>query len=403
MAAGDVIKLRLESIAAGGEALGRIDGKPVFIEGGAPCETVLVRVTQEKKTWVRAQLLEIIEPSPFRVDPFCLYYGGGCGGCNLLHIKYQAQLDAKVSILKELFLKIAALDLQEIEVVSYQDDNPLEYRSRMQFHCLREKSKGGSNSIGFMGRGSKEVIPINDCPVAVPVIRNILKSFTSCASSGNNSNSFSIPPEKNRFTVFSKDSVLLSEGGITRGKIKLLDKEIILDAGVFFQSNCFMLEKLILELRCIAEKANTNHPMADLYCGIGTFAFFLGDLFPAVILAEENKTAVSIARENLKGKKADFFALKDSEWPRALLRKNTRGFEFDFAVIDPPRAGLNRELAAALAQNGPSLLAYVSCDAASLARDAKILTLGYKLKKIIFFDFYPHTSHIESMAVFEKS
>ena len=402
MAAGDVLKLHLENIASGGEALGRIEGKPVFTEGGAPNETVLVRITQDKNTWARALLLEIIKPSPLRVDPVCPYYGinagscaASCGGCNLLHINYQTQINAKISILKELFLKIAALDLQEIEVVSYQDYDPFEYRNRMQFHCLREKTKSVKSSFGLIGRKSGEIIAVNDCPVAEKGIRKLLNQNEKTAR-------ITLPPEKDRFTIFSKDGILLNEGGFTRGKIKILDKEIIIDAGVFFQSNCYMLEKLILEMRCIAEKANTNFPMADLYCGIGTFAFFLGDIFPDFILAEENKTAISIARENLKGQKADFFALKDSEWPRALLRKNARGFEFDFAVIDPPRAGLNRELAAALAQNGPSLLAYVSCDAASLARDSKILTLGYKLIKIIFFDFYPQTSHIESMAVFER-
>jgi len=384
MAAGEVLKLYLESIAAGGEALGRIDGKPVFTEGGAPCETALVQVVQEKKAWARAKLLEIIEPSPYRADPFCEHYSA-CGGCNLQHINYKAQIEAKLSILKESFLKFADIDLQEIETISYQDD-PKEYRNRMQFHCIRDKVKNDNNNFGLMGRKSTEIISINDCPVAASGIRNALKSF-----------SLSMPVEKDRFNIFSFNNVLLNEGGITRGKIKLMDKEIIIDAGVFFQSNCYMLEKLILKLWQTADSADKNNPMTDLYCGIGTFAFFLGGMFPAFILAEENKTAVSIARENLKGKKAEFFALKDTQWPDTMLRKKT-----GFAIADPPRAGLNRDLAAALSQNGPSILAYVSCDAASLARDTKILSDGYKLKSVSFFDFYPHTSHIESLAVFER-
>ena len=140
--------------------------------------------------------------------------------------------------------------------------------------------------------------------------------------------------------------------------------------------------------------------MADLYCGVGTFSFYLKDSFPKIILAEENKAAVTLARENLRGVEAEFFAVRDTNWHNDLLRRKD---SFGFAVVDPPRAGLAPKTAAALAQDGPPLLAYVSCDAASLARDSKILTTGgYKIKKLIFFDFYPQTAHIEILAVFEK-
>jgi len=207
---------------------------------------------------------------------------------------------------------------------------------------------------------------------------------------------------------------LLNEGGRQRGKIKLFDKEILLDAGVFFQSNCSVLEKLIPELQKTAEAAPRNLPMADLYCGAGLFAVFLGGMFPKVILAEENKSAVSLARENLKGTNAEFFALRDTDWQKTILRRKEK---IGFAVVDPPRTGLAPKLAAAVAQaasqqaaaqqaaaqEGPPVLAYVSCDPAALARDSKILTGGgYKLQRLAFFDFYPQTSHIESLAVFVK-
>jgi 23S rRNA (uracil1939-C5)-methyltransferase len=208
-----------------------------------------------------------------------------------------------------------------------------------------------------------------------------------------------MPPEKDRFTVFSTGELFLSEGGLERGKVKILEKEITVDAGVFFQSNVVMLEKLITELRscCNAEQ---DAPMADLYCGVGTFALFLGTQYAKTILAEENKRAVSIARENLKGMNGEFFALRDTEWERAILRRSA---DFSFAVVDPPRAGLALKLAQSLARNGPPVLAYVSCDSASLARDSKILTGGgYQLDKLTLFDFYPQTSHIETLAVFNR-
>jgi len=391
MAIKDVYKLRLTHIAPGGDALGRFEGKPVFVEGGAPDETVCCRVIQEHNTWAKAELLEIVELSPVRVNPVCAFYAQ-CGGCNLQHIDYDAQLAAKAAILKDSFVKIGGLQPPEIAIIP---SSPWEYRNRMQFHCLRQKAKGTlERQYGLMGRRSGEIIDIQDCPVAATGIRELLKSPKG---NGREGNELTLPVEKDRFTVFSKDGVLLSEGGRQKGKITLLDKEILIDAGLFFQSNCLMLEKLIAELRIIATEADTNLPMADLYCGVGTFAYFLKDMFPRITLAEENKTAVSLARENLRGTDAEFFAIRDTDWPRTLLRRKDA---FGFAVVDPPRAGLAPKLAAVLAQEGPPVLAYVSCDAASLARDCKILTSGgYALKKLSFFDFYPQTAHIESLAV----
>ncbi|MDR0465208.1 MAG: TRAM domain-containing protein [Treponema sp.] len=389
MSVGDVIKIRFESIAKSGDAVGRFDGKTVFAEGGAPDEIAICRITEDKKTWLRAELLEIIESSPVRTEPPCAFYGK-CGGCNLQHINYDAQLDVKISILKESFFRAGAVS--ESYTISIPEPKifsspPWEYRNRMQFHCLRQKAKGNNYSFGLKGKKSGEVVIINDCPIAVPDIRKAL-----------NSSSFRVPPEKDRFTVFAKDGIFLNEGGDERGKIKILDKEIIIDSGVFFQSNCIMLEKLVPQLREIAMKADRNLPMADLYCGVGTFAFFLADLFPSVILAEENKIAVGIAGENLRNYKTEFFALRDTEWQRVLLHKKA---SYGFAVIDPPRAGLSSGAATALSKNGPDVLAYVSCDAASLARDSKILVnSGYKLNQLMFFDFYPQTAHIESLAVF---
>jgi len=392
MAVGDVCRLRLQSIVQGGDALARFEGKPFFIKGGAPSDTALCRITEDRKNWVRAELLEIVEYSPAREssaqnESLCAFYSL-CGGCNLAHINYESQLVAKTAILKELILRAAGIPAPEPLIFR---SPPQGYRNRMQFHCFRQNMKSDSKlKFGLMEQKSGKIAAITDCPVAEKGIRLMLKQ-------GGN---IPLPPEKDRFNVFSKDGLFLNEGGIQRGKIRLLEKDIILDAGLFFQSNCFMLEALIQELRKIAMTADRDLPAADLYSGVGTFAFFLSELFPKIILAEENKTAVSIARENLKGKNADFFALRDSQWQNSFLQRKSI---FGFAVVDPPRTGLSAKLAAALSQEGPPVLVYISCDPASLARDSKILvTGGYKLIKLNLFDFYPQTAHIESLAVFEK-
>jgi 23S rRNA (uracil1939-C5)-methyltransferase len=393
MAADNVIKVKLESIAPGGDALGRLDGKPLFVEGGAPDETVICRSIEKHITWARAQLLEIIEPSPVRVKNVCQFYGK-CGGCSLQHIEYNAQLAAKAAILKDSFLRIGGFEADKLPKLEVIPSSPFEYRNRMQFHCLREKAKNDNRSFGLKGRRSGEIIAVTDCPVAENGIRKLLQE-------GRN---LPLPPEKDRFTVFSFNDLFLTENGLETGKIKLFDSDILLDVCVFFQSNIFMLEKLISSLIEIAQTADTTLPAADFYCGVGTFALFLLTKpevkFSKIILAEENKKAISLARENLKGKNVELFTLRDTVWEKAVLRKNLK---LGFAVTDPPRAGLAHNFALSLAQYGPPLLAYVSCDAASLARDSKILLNGgYRLKDLKLFDFYPQTAHIESLAVFEK-
>jgi 23S rRNA (uracil1939-C5)-methyltransferase len=399
MAVGDVYSIHLESIAAGGDALGRLEGGlPVFVRGGAPSETVLCRITEQRGSWARGELLEISSPSPFRVKADCSFYGL-CGGCNLLHIDYEAQIEAKVSILKDTLSRTGGIAAPILKVFKSQ---PLGYRNRTQFHCIREnalpktpmpkaRAQKQAAKFGLMGRMSETIVAVNDCPVADLGIRELLRA---------GGKDIPLPIEKDRFTVFSYKGQLLSEGANERGKITLLEKEIALDTKVFFQSNIVMLEKLIMEIREIAKNSNQDLPMADLYCGVGTFAIFLCDLFPKVYLAEENKSSVSLARENLKGKNVEFFALRDNDWPKALFTKQNA---FGFAVADPPRAGLCAKLSDALAKEGPPALAYISCDAASLARDAKILVSGgYVLKELSMFDFYPQTAHIETLALFVK-
>jgi 23S rRNA (uracil1939-C5)-methyltransferase len=378
----NVCKLRFESIAAGGAAVARLDGKTVFAEGGAPDDVACCRITEEHKTYAKAELLEIIEASPVRIKNGCAFYGA-CGGCNLQHIDYNAQLVAKTGILAGSFIRIAGFCPPTPEVFP---SPAWEYRNRMQFH--KETAHGGG-AFGLKGR--QGIIAVSDCPVAAPGIRSLLQG---------GGKAISLPPDKDRFTVYSKDGLLLNEGGQERGKIRLLDREITVDAGAFFQSNSVMLEKLLAVLLEIAGGADSSLPMADLYAGVGTFALFLGGLFSKTDLAEENKKALNVARENLKGREAAFYASRDADWAKEAKRRKA---PYSFIVADPPRSGLAPRLAAWLAEAGPPLLAYVSCDTASLARDSQILTRGgYVLKSLYLFDFYPQTAHIESLAVFEK-
>jgi 23S rRNA (uracil1939-C5)-methyltransferase len=387
----DTFKVRIEKITAGGDGLARIEGKTVFVEGSAQDETVLCRISEEHRSWVRAELVEIIEPSPQRVAPPCALYGK-CGGCNLQHLSYSAQLAAKTDILKEAFTRIGGfsppVSLPPIKVYPAE---PWRYRNRMQFHLAED------GAWGLKARKTNEVVPVDYCLIADPGFKSLLQN--------KNPPSPPTPPEHDeRFTFYARNGLFLSENGIRQSKTRILNRDLALDIEVFFQSNGAMLEKLISDLWEIARTADQSLPMADLYCGVGTFAAFLGKSFPQVDLVEENKIALTLARENLKPLFVDFYAQRSEEWA-----KNLPARRYGFVIADPPRQGFDPVLTQRLAENGPPLLTYVSCDPATLARDAAILREGgslkgggYELTDLRLYDFYPQTAHIECLAVFSR-
>jgi 23S rRNA (uracil1939-C5)-methyltransferase len=379
MAIGEIFSATVERIVAGGAGFARKGGRPVFIGLSSPGDRIRARIVRESRGWAEAEPLEILEASPLRTRPVCSHYGI-CGGCSLQHLAYDSQLEAKKSILQGSFARIGALPAVPDPVVF--PSSPWEYRNRMQFHRLPN-----ARGVGLMARNGGGVVPLSDCPVADRGIRELLASGT-----------LSPPPDKDRFTLYSREALLLREGGLSRGKVKIRGEELRLDAAVFFQSNAPLLERLIGDLLTLAGEADRSRPLADIYCGVGTFAFFLQGLFPRVDLVEENRAALALARENVRGQGNGYFALKDEQWARGRKRGN-----YGLILLDPPRQGLSPAMRTWLANAEAPVLAYVSCDSATLARDSReLLAGGWNLEELRLYDFYPHTPHIESLAVFKK-
>jgi 23S rRNA (uracil1939-C5)-methyltransferase len=283
--------------------------------------------------------------------------------------------------------------LPEIRTVP---SRPYEYRNRMRFHRA-----GPEQGAGLMGRRSGTAIPLQDCPAADPLIRRALQEGRIKA-----------PPGRECFTLYGRRAALYCEGrggGFpSGGPVSVRDRELVMDCGVFFQSNGALLEILIADLIEASAEADHSRPMADLYCGAGTFAAFLADRFPWIDLAEASPAAVELARRNITRENARFFAQSDEAWARRMLRRGRGGEQgacpYGMIIADPPRGGLSRTLRRWLAHSGPALLCYVSCDPASLARDSKELREGgCGLRSLTFYDFYPQTAHIESLAIFTRS
>ncbi|MDR2133483.1 MAG: methyltransferase [Treponema sp.] len=380
MARGEIVQAGIEGIAAGGAGIARLEGKTCFVDFSAPGDLLSLRITEEHRDWARGEICEILEPSPLRAEPPCPLYGR-CGGCSLQHLAYEAQLSAKAGILRETFSRIGGGTAGGISI---RPSLPLGYRNRVQFHCLPANRK----KLGFKARQSPEIIPLAACPVLNPAITEALGAGGLVP-----------PPEKDRFTVYGRGDLLLSEGGKRRGRLPLGGKEITIDAGVFFQSNASALELLLEDLRALAAGPGRESAMADVYCGVGTFAFFLGQGFAEIDLVEENKTALTLARENLPGKGRRFYALSGENWVKSLKGSGS----WSFMILDPPREGLSPALLRRLAQKGPDRLAYVSCNPATAARDFRELTRSsYDLKELYLYDFYPQTAHIECLSYYVR-
>jgi 23S rRNA (uracil1939-C5)-methyltransferase len=387
MAMGEMVSGPVEHLAAGGAGILTVQGKRIFMDGAAPGDVVTGRITVENRRWSRALLVELVEASPLRTTPPCPLYGS-CGGCSLQHLTYEAQIAEKTRMLRDAFTRLGGISLPgEVPFVP----SPFwEYRNRIQLH----RAKGAG--MGFKARKSDEIIPLRDCPAADPALRAVLQEAAALP-----------PPGQDRFTLYGRGDTLVSEGSIRgktrrRGTVRLSGKEIRMDAGVFFQSNGVMLEKLIAGLQRVAAKADRSRPMADLYCGVGTFAAFLGEGFPRVDLVEENPEAIVLARENVRGMETRLFAQTGDLWARGCSMDEENG-GYGFMVADPPRQGLTPALRRSLSLKGPPLLAYVSCDPATLARDSgELIAGGYRLEGLTGYDFYPQTAHIESLAVFVR-
>ena len=370
---GKGITVTIEKIASGGAGLGRIDGKVVFVPFTLPGETVEAELQEVKKDYLRAKALRIVSPSPERIEPACPLFGV-CGGCDFQHLGYQAQLDLKRGLFLEAFRRIGGEDLPPPEVVPSE---PFGYRARVQVH---RAGKG----VGFKEAGGSGVVQVKVCPVASPEVN----AFLSEAQAG--SGEFS----RERFTVFGWGGAWFREGRDREARAVIRGRAFSFAPECFFQSNPAMLERLAGE---VGELLPGGEAALDLYGGVGTFAAFLADSYERVTLVEESPLAAAWAERNLEGGRAEVFRGNVEAWLRTAAARRPA----DAVVVDPPRTGLSEDVVRFLGLAKPRRLVYVSCDAATLARDFKKLkTLGFRLDRYRVYDFYPQTAHLESLCVF---
>ncbi|MGA2379801.1 MAG: TRAM domain-containing protein [Spirochaetia bacterium] len=364
-------ELSIARLIAGGEGLGFIDGKAVFVPGVLPGERVRVRVVQRRRDYNRAVLVDVLEASVHRVVPGCRY-AGHCGGCDWLHIDYEEQLRQKVSIVAEALRRTGRIEREDPRI---EPSAPWQARNRAQVHRAPE---GG---IGYMGARSIRVLRVDDCPIVLPAIGRLFRGET-------------LPPDGlERFTVFADGEMLAVEGRDDSRDlaVKVDGRDILFSVGCFFQANIGTLQKLVPWALGGLEGGTA----VDLYSGVGLFAAFLAEKFSRIICVESRAMSLSYAMRNVPGPSHEFYPMTVEQW----IRTASASSRPDAVIVDPPRAGLGPEVRTWLTERAPRRLVYVSCNPVTLARDLAGLTGGgFVLDDLRLFDFYPQTSHVEAVA-----
>jgi 23S rRNA (uracil1939-C5)-methyltransferase len=375
------VRLRIEKLVAGGDGLGFLDGKAVFVPFALPGETVLASVSASRRDYSQARLVEVLEPSRHRVEPPCPVYGV-CGGCNLQHLASARQIEEKVLIVAEAFARTAGVQAGEIAAVP---SLPFAYRNRMQLHFTRDRR------LGFMKRSSSDLVEVPGCPVALRPIQDWMEERAGSRRAYAELEPYVLGKE--RFLVFGYGDEVWIEGVNGLVEVSVAGQAIRFHIRGFFQSNLYLLDSFVHD----AVAGLSGRRAADLYCGVGLFARFLAPAFESVTCVEQNPYALELARSNAPAADNEFFALSVEDW----VRSESAAKPFDLVLLDPPRTGLTASVRDWLIEMKPPVIAYLSCDPVTLARDAGALTrAGYALLSLKVFDFYPQTSHVECHARF---
>jgi len=417
--------MKIEKLVYGGFGIGREEGKVYFVPYVLPDEEVVVSPIKEKKEYIEAKLKEIIEENPDRTKPECEYFGL-CGGCDYLHIKYQAQLKYKKAILQEIFQRIAKIDIEIDNIIP--SENQYFYRNKTQLKVDTKSAK-----IGFYKKNSNEVVEIDKCLLVSeeinPVITNLKKVIPLLPVLPKEIHIFSNQKEILLKFIYKKEprKIILTKDRVKKfisplvvgfgdyvekdGKIEKLrfvgQDYLIFDiegfkykASVdsFFQVNKFQIKNLIN----IVLKHIDYDKLADLYCGVGLFTIPASKICKEAIGVEISYQAIKDANFNKKLNNLKNVKFYPSSTEKAL--QIIKDFSPDIVIIDPPRAGLTKEVINQVVNiSNLKKIIYVSCDPATLARDVKLfIENGFKIKETNLIDMFPNTYHIESIIILER-
>ena len=380
-------------VAAGGDGIGRLaDGRVVFCEGGLPGERVAIAVTERRKDFARAVVVDVVEPSAARRAPPCPHVARGCGGCTWQHVRPPDQLALKADIVRDALRRIAGRPDADVRLAPATRGNVGERGYRTTVHMAVD----GTGRPSYRRRHSHDPIPVDSCLVAHPLLAELVTEarFPGAREVGLRVGAGT--GERMAWPDRAQARSLVPTG--TRLGRSAAVHEIVagrrwrVSGGAFFQSGPQAAELLVASV--VAAAGPVAGPIVDLYAGGGLLG---GSVAAAtgstnLVAVESNAAAVADARANLADLGAQVVQVEVAGY---------RGASADLVIADPARTGLGPSGAAAAAALGAPILVLVSCDPASLARDTRILaTLGYDLEMVEVLDLFPDTFHTETVSRF---
>ncbi|WP_286946557.1 23S rRNA (uracil(1939)-C(5))-methyltransferase RlmD [Acetobacterium sp. UBA5834] len=442
---GQQYTMELIDITHSGEGVGRLDNMIVFIDGGLPGDVVEVEIKNVKKTYAQGKLLSISQASPVRVTPDCSYFDQ-CGGCQIRHMSYPGQLQAKAKMVGDALQRIGGFKEIEVAPIIGMED-PLRYRNKAQFKLDRK-------GMGFYAKRSHQLVHIDDClnqpESAIAAIKTInalvqelnLSIYDERTHKGYlrgvlqrtnlqgenmitliiNGKELSqrqaiiegivagIPNVKSIYANINREkgNVILGKKSLcVYGAARLVeqigDLSFSISPNSFFQVNSLQTEKLYDAIKSAAALTGTE-TIFDLYCGTGTIGLYLAAQAKQVIGIESVGDAVLDARENAGLNQIDnarFFLGRAEDEMLKIIKDE--GVKPDLIVLDPPRKGCDESLLQAISELGTPKLIYVSCNPSTLARDLKFITeAGYAIKTVQPVDLFPGTGHVETVVLMSR-
>ena len=421
------IPIKIEKMVYGGNGLARVadasgKSKTVFVPFVLDGEEISARIVEEGRSFSRATLEDVVQPSPDRVNAPCPYFGQ-CGGCHYQHSTYEHQLQIKTAILRETLLRTAKFDWQQ--PIPTHSADPWNYRNRTR---MKVRAGGSDFTIGYYRFASHQLLAVEQCPISSPLINRALAALWELGRAGVVP---AILKEIEFFANAADDELLLElypeipdEAGkaalqafwkALKNKVSALKGAVALDghgfkqliafgaeelvyrthedgyhvrAGSFFQTNRHLTEKLV----ALTTQDLRGRAALDLYSGTGLFSLPLSRRFERVDAVESGPASYADLRVNAPQN------VSCHRNPTEDFLRARRGAAPDLVVIDPPRAGLGPKVTSALTKMSASRIAYVSCDPSTLARDLRDLVMGgYKIESIDLIDLFPQTFHIETV------
>jgi 23S rRNA (uracil1939-C5)-methyltransferase len=376
----------IERILPGGVGLAHADGRTLLVALAAPGDRVRVRIERVHGRVAFASIAEIVSPSPERIEPPCPYFGR-CGGCDFQHLTYEAQLSAKVEMMRDCLRRIAQIDFTgEIPITG--SPNAFHYRSRAQWQHDPQQMR-----LGYFERGSHRVCDVEVCPVLAPELQATLESLRGQMKEG------LLPEGMTEFEAVAGDNGSSLAPPVAEHPTREVSRRIgrhlyRFSAEGFFQINHELLEALIAAVTAGAH----GETAVDLYCGAGLFTLPLAQKFARVYGIEAHAAAINFARLNLEDAGLDNATLEAARVGEWLADNSERLSPVDFVLLDPPRAGAEDNAIGGILALHPQRIAYVSCDPATLARDLKgLIAGGYRLDSVAAFDMFPQTHHVETV------